>query len=173
MTPQVDTAQILSFQLKVPPEELQQLVEQHLHLTLEEEANERVLAQTEGDCYLRFRIVGTEAMLTEVFLLNDESGRFFQRVLGQLMIRFQGNLHARLFWNTAEAQKDGEFAEVRIERGRPSADAFSKKVWSGLNQVAATEEAKPTAFENEISSLLEKAQNDWEKYQQQKRKHQP
>lgn len=177
MSHRIDTAEILSFRLKVPPEALEQMVDQHLHLALEEDDGEWVLAQTQGDCYLRFRPVGAEAMLTEVFLCNDEGGHFFQRVLGQLLVRFQGDLLARLYWNVPEQNISGDFAEVRVEGGKhaksgmaaknfivPSAMGASEQVSGNLPQ-----ESTRTAFDEEISSLLSRAREYWEEYQRLKR----
>src|SRR5688572_22861771 len=88
-----------------------------LSLSVESEGAELVLMMEDSECFLRFRPIGPDAMLTEVSVSKDERGLFFQRVLGALMVRYRGDLHIRLSWNVAERNTNGDFAEVRINRG--------------------------------------------------------
>jgi hypothetical protein len=118
--PRIETAEILAFRLKVSPADLEKLPQElgaELHLSVEEDAGELIVSMAEAESYLRFRPIGREAMLTEIFLCNDDRGMFFQRVLGALMVRHRGDLHIRLTWNQSDRNSHGEFAEVRINRG--------------------------------------------------------
>lgn len=174
VTPRIDNAEVLSFRLKVPPEELELLAEQQLGLALEEEDGEFVIVQAEGDNYLRFRSIGSDAMLTEVFLCNDEGGVFFHRVLGSLMVRFRGDLHIRLVWNTPDRNRHGDFAEVRISHGQ----AIEETELSDARGASSPDVSSPAAQiqtlalpsgEDEVDTLLAKARKYWEEYQTMKR----
>lgn len=151
------------------------MAQQQMGLSLEEEDGELTLIQPDGDNYLRFRSIGAEAMLTEVFLCNDEDGQFFQRVLGRLMVRFQGDLHIRLMWNSPDRNSHGDFAEVKITRGAAMAEADSplatNEMASGAAHIESTfgAQAPSSEPEDEIDALLERGRMFFERYQQLKR----
>lgn len=134
MSARIEVGEVLSFRLKVPKAELERLAQRAPTpvpdvgeapgipglptLLVEHEGSEWVLSVEEGDSILRFRAIGTEAVLTEVVLCNDDQGLFFTRLLGPLMVKYGGDLSARLTWNIAERNTQGDFAEVKIVRGR-------------------------------------------------------
>ncbi len=140
MSARIEVAEVLSFRLKVPKAELERLAQPGArapgaelgvsglpqvpnvsnvpNVIVETEGSEWVVSVEEGDSILRFRTIGTEAVLTEVVLCNDERGLFFTRVLGPLMVNHGGDLSARLTWNVAERNTEGDFSEVKIVRGR-------------------------------------------------------
>ena len=193
MSPRVETAEILSFRLKVPLAELEGLPDQlgkELTLSVEADGPELVLTMDEADSYLRFRPIGPEAMLTEIFLCNDERALFFQRVLGALMVRYGGDLHVRLTWNTPERNSHGDFAEVKILRGSTTYPGLANALAAlppplvgsqgggdqpqgiGAAQAGGEPDLDPplTEHEKEISDLLERARVDWDAYQKLKSK---
>ncbi len=198
MTPRIETAEILSFRLKIVPAALERLpseLGQELNLTVEPDGAELVLSMEDSDSYLRFRPIGTEAMLTEIFLCNDDRGLFFQRVLGALMVRYGGDLHIRLTWNTPERNSHGDFAEVRINRGSttypglantltslpPPLTGGAQRPGSAMAAGGQDGEAGPTApeeaaalppspQEKEVLELLAKAKAHWAEYQRLKSK---
>jgi hypothetical protein len=93
VNPRIESAQILSYRLKVPPAELRQLPDQvgkGLKLSVEVDGVELVVTVEEGDSYLRFKPIGHDAMLTEIFLSKDDQGLFFLRVVGPLSVRADG-----------------------------------------------------------------------------------
>jgi hypothetical protein len=190
VNPRIETAEILSFRLKVPPAELERLPDmlgRELNLAIEDDGGELLVSMDDGDSYLRFRPIGTEAMLTEVFLCNDDRGLFFQRVLGALMVRFGGDLHIRLTWNTPDRNSHGDFAEVRISRGSttypglanslsalPPAHAGASGGGAEVEDAgeggAGEEEAPLSAQEKEIQEILGRARTYWDQYQRSKKK---
>ncbi|MHB8879015.1 MAG: hypothetical protein ACYC8T_35385, partial [Myxococcaceae bacterium] len=101
----IETAEVLSYRLKVPAAELLRLpvlVSGELPLSVEDDDGETVVSVADADSYLRFKAIGPEAMLTEVFLCNDAGGLFFERVILALMVKHGGDLHARLVWSAPE-----------------------------------------------------------------------
>jgi hypothetical protein len=176
MQSRIEIAEIVSFRLKVGRRDLERLPEElasELQLTLEEEGAEWVLAAEHGDCHLRFRTIGQDAVLTEIAICNDERGLFFQKVLGALMVKFGGDLHARLTWNVAEWNTHGDHAEIRIARGATTYPGL------GRNQVLpnpdsehalgakdpAEEEAPLSPELREVADLLARAKLHWDEYQ--------
>jgi hypothetical protein len=135
MAPRIDSAEIVSFRLKVPRMELERLpsgaLGEEQGLQLLNEDGEVMITSSETDSFLRFRPIGAEAMLTEIFLSRDPRGDFFLRVLGPLMVRFAGDLVARVIWNVPERNLNGEYVEVKIARGMTD--------YPGLGHVPLTE----------------------------------
>lgn len=178
MQSRIEIAEVVSFRLKVGRKDLELLPEElapELQLTLEEEGVEWILATEHGDCHLRFRTIGKDAVLTEIAICNDEGGLFFQKVLGALMVKFGGDLHARITWNQTEWNTHGDHAEVRIARGSTT--------WPGLgrNEVLPSPEADAalgakepedetplTPELREVAELLARAKHHWDEYQRMK-----
>lgn len=183
-TPRIDNADILSFKLKLPRTELEALPQAAaaagIRLAIAAEDSDLVLSVVEGDSSLRFRNIGTDVVLTEIQIQNDTRGVFFQRVLGPLMVRFAGDLHCRLVWNTAERNSHGNHAEVKIARGSTTYPGLTSSPFAspamGTEGVAGAapeneaEDAPPTPEELEVKSLLDKAQKHWAEYQKLKTK---
>ena len=184
MSPRIETAEILSFRLKVPAHELRRLpaaLAGEVSLSVEEDGAETVVSVADSDSYLRFRPIGAEAILTEVFLCNDLGGVFFERVLAGMMVRFQGDLHARLTWSHPDRNRHGEYAEVRIEKGRAAGQGAPSPAASaslGAQEDAASDEAEeeveeaeaPTPLEAEVRESLARARAHWAEYQRLKAK---
>lgn len=183
MTPRIEIAEILSFKLKVPRADLEALPGNTagLKLALAIEDNDLLLSALDNDSSLRFRSIGTEVILTEIALQHDERGQFFQKVLGPLMVRFGGDLHARLSWNDMERNSHGDYAEVRISRGQTTypglsaAPLLSADASGGAVETTPSSEGEPpspeplTKDEQEIFRLLEKARAHWAEYQRLKK----
>ncbi len=129
MGPRIEIAEVVSFRLKLPLTEVERLpavLARELQLTLERERGELLVSTREGDSSLRFRPVGHDAVLTEIAICNDENGQFFQRVLGPLMVRFEGDCELRLVWNAAERNTHGDFGAVTIRRGQTNHPGLSR-----------------------------------------------
>jgi len=129
MDARIEIAEIVSFRLKLPLTEVERLpviLASELELTLGRERGELLLSTPEGDRSLRFRPVGHEAVLTEIAICNDEGGCFFQRVLGPLMVRFEGDCELRLVWNVADRNTHGDFGAVTIRRGQTNHPGLSR-----------------------------------------------
>ncbi len=183
MGPRIDSAEVISFRMKVPRLELERLPQgdagKDLGLTLTSEDGELVLAASEGDSYLRFRPIGAEAMLTDIYLFRDTRGEFLIRVLGPLMIRFAGDLELRAVWSVAERNSDGDYAHVKITRGitdypgllkqpstRTKAAAEASAGDAMRNTLRAGGEDLGDRFpeEKEVRELLEKARAYYQEY---------
>ncbi len=137
MAPRIDSAEVVSFRLKVPRLELdrmcQSAVGQELALELvEDDGGQLHFGPAHGDSFARFRPTGAEALLTELSLQRDENGEFLLRVLGPLMVRFAGDLVLRLTWNVPERNRNAELTEVQIARGMTD--------YPGIGHVPTTEE---------------------------------
>jgi hypothetical protein len=182
-------AEVISYRLRLSPRALERLVgELRNELPLMLEADERGLriSPEEGESFLRFRIRGEEAVLTEVCLANDEQGLFFQRVLGPLMVRYQGDLQARLVWSAAERNTQGAYAHVSIRQGSTTYPGLSRAASALRNTLVAAsagpgEAGSPFGAEAEnappeepsvdeellaeVQRLLERGKADWEEYQ--------
>lgn len=180
-TARIETAEVLSFRLKVPPSGLQRLADAlkpTLGVQVEPDEAELVVSMADCDSYLRFRPIGTEAILTEVFLSKDEEGIFFHRVLGTLMVEYGGDLHLRLTWNTPERNVQGDHAEVRVVRGAtsypglraPTSELSANGGSTGGESMAVESgnkgpEQPLSQLEKEVTELLERARKHWEEYQ--------
>jgi hypothetical protein len=129
MVPRIEIAEVVSFRLKLPLTEVERLpvmLAKELDLTLEREHGEVCVTAKDGDSSLRFRPVGHDAVLTEIAICNDEGGGFFQRVLGPLMVRFEGDCELRLVWNTPDRNTHGDFGAVTIRRGQTNYPGLSR-----------------------------------------------
>jgi hypothetical protein len=178
MKPRIESLEALSFRLKVPLAELERLAEsprvRELGLSLEYDGTDLVLGGLLSDCALRFRPIGTEAMLSEINVARDEAGLFYEQVLLALAARFRGDLHLKVVWSDSERNTHGAWAEVKISRGvaegGPPAYAPTTVTSgsAGAEQVEAAEpESEPTTTpeEQEIQQLLDKARASWDEYQ--------
>jgi hypothetical protein len=178
MKPRIESVEVISFRLKVPLGELERLAEsergRELGLTLEYDGTELVLACVATDCALRFRPIGTEAMLSEVSVVRDEAGFFFERVLIALAARFRGDLQLRVVWNDSERNTHGNWAEVKIVHGQPEGGSpvyAPSSISSGAEGAEQVESSEPDSEppvagdEQEISELLAKARAHWDEYQ--------
>ncbi|MGA9520090.1 MAG: hypothetical protein WBV82_01420 [Myxococcaceae bacterium] len=184
MGPRIDNAEVISFRLKVPRLELERLPQSEagkdLGLTLTSEEGELALAAAEGDSYLRFRPIGPEAMLTDIYLFRDARGEFLLRVLGPLMVRFAGDLELRAVWSVAERNSDGDYAHVKITRGitdypgllkQPTTESRAGAEGSAAESIRNTLRAGGQGDlgdrypeEKEVRELLEKARAYYQEY---------
>jgi hypothetical protein len=178
MKPRIESLEALSFRLKVPLAELERLAEsprvRELGLALEYDGTDLLLGGPLTDCALRFRPIGPEAMLSEINVVRDEAGAFYERVLLPLAARFRGDLHLRVVWSDSELNTQGAWAEVKISRGVTEGDsqayapAAVASGSAGAEQMEAAEpESEPptTAEDPEIQELLARARASWDEYQ--------
>jgi hypothetical protein len=190
MGSRIEAVEVLSFRLELPRLALERLpseVGSVLPVRLDREDDGTLLLEQEGqESFLRFHLEGDGAELVEIFIAQDLKGAFFHKVLGALMVRFHGDLRARLVFDPRDGTADEPWAEVSIERGRTS--------WPGLaTQSAAVrlahaaaeggsvgasgegdsmEEQPLTPEEEELSRLLSRAEMAWQEYQRLKRQRQ-
>lgn len=188
MGARIEVVEVLSFRLKVPRRALEKLpaeLKSELGLRLSpSEDGTLLLGQEDEDSFLRFRLSGDAAELTEIAIANDEGGTFFQAVLGALMVRFAGDLRVRLVFDPEGSESGEPWAEVRIEKGRTSypglatqaaaanlshAASHGGAVGPADDEAAADEDAPPSPEEEELALLLRKADSAWQEYQRLKR----
>ncbi len=194
MAARIDSAEVVSFRLKVPRLELDRMcqspVGQELALELvEDESGQLHLGPAHGDSFARFRPTGAEALLTEVYIARDANGEFLLRVLGALMVRFAGDLELRLTWNVPERNRTADLTELQIARGltefpgighvptteeeaRAGAGGGAAGGAASRNELRAGAEemaAIPSEEAEEIQRLLEKGREQFEEYLRLKR----
>jgi hypothetical protein len=180
MTPPcIVQAEVFYCHLEVPVRSLERLTAEvsSPSVQLESEHDQLSLATPDRRCSLKFRVGGARAQLTEVTLQEDDRGLFFQNVLGSLMVRFRGDLHVRLTWNTAQRNNQAPLVEVTIRRGETSYPGLG----TGRNVVApaslegslgsltpeAEEVSSPSASPEEeaVERLLARGRAEWAEYQ--------
>jgi len=191
MVSRIEAVEVLSFRLELPKLVLDRLPSElgpALPVRVEKEEDGTLWVEHEGqESFLRFHLEGDGAELVEISISQDAHGSFFQKVLGSLMVRFHGDLRARLVFDPRENPSEEPWAEVSIEQGRTS--------WPGLATQAAAvrlahaaaeggsvgtsgEGSEPseeplTPEEEELSRLLARAEAAWQEYQRLKRQRQP
>ncbi|MDY7228410.1 hypothetical protein [Hyalangium rubrum] len=189
MGSRIEAVEVLSFRLELPRLALERLpVELSSALPVQvarEDDGSLTLEQEGQESFLRFQLEGDAAELVEIFISQDAKGAFFHKVLGALMVRYHGDLRARLVFDPRENEADEPWAEVSIERGRTT--------WPGLatqsaavrlahaaaegGSVGASGEGGPveeplTQEEEELSRILARADEAWQEYQRLKRQRQ-
>lgn len=190
MGARIEVVEVLAFRLRVPRRALERLpleLEPEIALRLApSEDGTLLLGQEEEDSFLRFRLSGDAAELREIAIANDEGGTFFQTVLGALMVRFGGDLRARLVFASTGGGPDAPWAEVRIDKGRTNypglatqsaASNLSHAATQGgglgrMDDESAVDDGPLSAEDEELRLLLRKAAAAWQEYQRLKRERQ-
>src|SRR5688572_27415030 len=133
MGSRIEAVEVLSFRLELPRLALERLPSElgsALPVRLDREDDGTLILEQEGqESFLRFHLEGDGAELVEIFIAQDLKGAFFHKVLGALMVRFHGDLRARLVFDPRDGAAAEPWAEVSIERGRTT--------WPGLATQAA------------------------------------
>jgi hypothetical protein len=88
---------VRSFHLEVPATDFE-FLPRRLGCSLQRSGRSLVLSTEQAGCSLSFEVDGPLALLTQVSVEDDVQGRFTQRVLGQLMIDYEGDLDADTSW---------------------------------------------------------------------------
>ncbi|ADO74257.1 hypothetical protein [Stigmatella aurantiaca] len=186
MGTRIEAVEVLSFRLELPKLVLERMPGEQraaIPLQLAREEDGTLTLEHEGhESFLRFRLDGEGAELIEICILHDAKGVFFQQILGSLMVRFLGDLRARLVFDPLENPSDEPWAEVSIERGRTSwpglatqsaAVRLAHAAAEGGSVSASDGESPPeeplTAEEEELTRLLARAETAWQEYQRLKR----
>ncbi len=100
------------FRLEIP---LADFADLPAKLTVDVERDGELLT-VKGDqptCHLRFRVDGDRAVMTELVIKSDVQGRFFQQVLGVLLVEYQGDFRGTVSWSLPK----GDRAEVVVDKG--------------------------------------------------------
>lgn len=189
MGSRIEAVEVLSFRLELPRLALERLPSEMgsaLKVRVERDDDGSLLLEHDGqDSFLRFHLEGDGAELVEISIAQDAQGAFFQKVLGALMVRFHGDLRARLVFDPRENVEE-PWAEVSIERGRTTwpglatqaaAVRLAHAAAEGGSVGASGEGGEPTEEpltpeEEELSRLLARAETNWQEYQRLKRQRQ-
>jgi hypothetical protein len=191
MGSRIETVEVLSYRLELPKLALERLAKElgpALPVRLARDEDGTLVVEQDGkDSFLRFHVEGDAAELVEICISQDSQGVFFQKVLGALMVRFHGDLRARLVFDPRENASKEPWAEVSIEQGRTSWPGLATQAAAVRLAHAAAEggsvgasgegseqppEEALTAEEEELSRLLARADSAWQEYQRLKRQRQ-
>jgi hypothetical protein len=190
MGSRIEAVELLSFRLELPRLVLERLPSElgsSVAVKVErEEDGALVVEHTGHESFLRFHIEGEGAELVEISITQDPQGAFFQKVLGALMVRFHGDLRARLVFDPRENTSQDPWVEVSIERGRTTWPGLATQSAAVRLAHAAAEggsvgtsgeggepaEEPLTPEEEELSRLLARAESAWQEYQRLKRQRQ-
>lgn len=173
MSTRIEVVELLSFKLIVPRETLERLPEDldtEVKLVLEREEGELVLAESKGDSFLRFREIKGQVAMSGALICNDVEGRFFREVLCALVMRFGGDMDARIMWNDPALNTGGDYAELRMRGGKAQASRnVTQNVLRAVAAGEATAQGGAPIFNEkelmEIEKLLERADREWAEYQ--------
>jgi len=186
----IEAVEVLSFRLELPRLALERLPSElgaALRVFVEKDEDGTLLVEHEGqESFLRFHVAGDSAELMEISITQDTQGGFFQKVLGALMVRFNGDLRARLVLDPRENPTKEPWVEVSIEQGRTNWPGLATQSAAVRLQHAAAEggsvgasggggepsEEPLTPEEEELSRLLSQAEAAWQEYQRLKRQRQ-
>ena len=196
MGSRIEVVEVVSFRLEVPRLVLERLVNDlkpELPVRLERQNGRWVLSHVGQKSYLRFEPGVDSVELTDVVIHNDPAGVFFHAVLGSLMIRFHGDLEARVIFDPTDENVSESWTEVVIRRGNTSYPDLSTRAAAARlapaaqhggaltgsldgrsdegsgppvpEETAADPEPPLTAEEEELSRILNQAESSWSEYQ--------
>jgi hypothetical protein len=108
----IEEVQPVDFRLEIPLGDFSELPDR-LSVDVERDGEVITVRAEQQTCHLRFRIDGEVAVLDEVVIRSDVQGRFFQQVLGALLIEYQGDFRGTVAWSLPKGDK----SEVVVDRG--------------------------------------------------------
>lgn len=159
----IEHLEVAKVRLQIPIEDFD-AIPARLDVTLTREGDEILLSNEQPGCALRFEVKGDHAELCDVRVKGDQQGRFFQQVLGVLLIEYQGDLDALIEWNAPK----GVRAPVKVVKGETQ--------YPLLASLRAARNARPplaelgdedtlTNLEDRVEKHLTSARAAWEEYQ--------
>jgi hypothetical protein len=164
----IEQLEVAKVRLQIPTEDFD-AIPARLDVTLTREGDEILLSNEQPGCALRFEVKGEHAELCDVRIRNDQQGRFFQQVLGVLLIEYQGDLDALIEWNAPK----GVRAPVKVLRGETNYPLLASL---RAARARGKQEARPplvelgdedtlTNLEDRVEKHLTSARAAWEEYQ--------
>ncbi len=147
----------LSLALEVPIKDFRTFPEL-IGCTIQDRGEDSAFIVTHPDqpgCSLTFHPFGDHyAYLGSVEIKDDAQGRFFQQVLGVLMLQYSGNMACELEWN----QPKGERVRVDVING--------ESTYPLLASLAAAEKKKIHPIDSpKVEALQNEAKSAWAEYQ--------
>jgi hypothetical protein len=108
----IEEVQPVDFRLEIPLRDFTDLPEK-LSVDVDREGEVITVRAEQQTCHLRFKVDGDLAVLDEIVIRSDIQGRFFQQVLGALLIEYQGDFRGTVAWSLPKGDKN----EVVVDRG--------------------------------------------------------
>lgn len=108
----IEEVEARDFRLEIPVTDFSELPEK-LSVDVQREGEVITVRAEQQSCHLRFRVDGDLAVLDEIVIRSDVQGRFFQQVLGALLIEYQGDFRGTVAWSVPKGDK----SEVVVDRG--------------------------------------------------------
>lgn len=108
----IEEVEARDFRLEIPVNDFSELPER-LSVDVQREGEMITVRAEQQTCHLRFRVDGDLAVLEEIVIRSDVQGRFFQQVLGALLIEYQGDFRGTVAWSVPKGDK----SEVVVDRG--------------------------------------------------------
>jgi hypothetical protein len=147
----------LALQLEVPIKDFRTFPEL-IGCTIQDRGEDSAFIVTHPDapgCHLMFHPFGDHyAFLGSVEIKDDTQGRFFQQVLGVLMIQYCGNLSCEIEWN----QPKGERVRVDVIAGESTYPLLASLVAAEKKKIHPVDSPK-------VEALLTEAKSAWAEYQ--------
>jgi len=158
----IEQLEVAKVRLQIPIEDFD-AIPARLDVTLTREGDEILLSNEQPGCALRFEVKGDHAELADVRVKHDAQGRFFQQVLGVLLVEYQGDLDALIEWNAPK----GVRAPVKVLRGETHYPLLAS-LRAGRARPPLTElgdEDTQSNLEDRVEKHLVSARAAWEEYQ--------
>lgn len=108
----IEEVEAKDFRLEIPLVDFTELPSR-LSVDVQRDAEMIVVRAEQQSCHLKFRVDGDVGVLDEVVIRSDVQGRFFQQVLGALLIEYQGDFRGTVAWSIPK----GDRSEVIVDKG--------------------------------------------------------
>jgi hypothetical protein len=108
----IDEVEPHNFRLEIPLADFKDLPAR-LGVDVDQDGELITVRNEQPNCHLVFRVDADRAVLHEVAIRADVQGRFFQQVLGALLIEYQGDFRGMVNWSVPK----GDRSEVVVDRG--------------------------------------------------------
>jgi hypothetical protein len=131
----IEEVQTTDFRLEIPLRDFTALPER-LSVTVEQDGELITVRAEQPTCHLRFRVDGDHAVLHDVVIRSDVQGRFFQQVLGALLVEYQGDFRGTVAWSLPKGDKN----EVVVDRGESGYPLLAVLAAARRGEVAAQAE---------------------------------
>jgi hypothetical protein len=108
----IEEVEPLNYRLEIPLSDFTDLPAR-LSVDIQRDADHLTVRGEQTGCHLRFKVDGDKAVLDDVVIRSDVQGRFFQQVLGALLVEYQGDFRGMVAWSIPK----GDRSEVVVDRG--------------------------------------------------------
>ena len=108
----IEEVEPLDFRLEIPLSDFAE-VPTKLSVDVQRDGDHLTVKGEQQGCHLRFRVDGDKAVLDDVVIKSDVQGRFFQQVLGALLVEYEGDFRGMVAWSIPK----GDRSEVVVDRG--------------------------------------------------------